>query len=99
MPIDVPPARAPRHARDAYCGISIPISRDSPDSRVTLASDTKLGPTLKWEVFLLKGEISMLRFDNSKLKLEVNILLLLFVAILIALGALGVATKADFVLA
>jgi len=41
----------------------------------------------------------MLRFDNSKLKLEVNILLLLFVAILIALGALGVATKADFVLA
>lgn len=41
----------------------------------------------------------MLRFDNSKLKLDVNILLLVFVGILIALGALGVATKADFVLA
>jgi hypothetical protein len=33
------------------------------------------------------------------LKLDINILLLLFVAILIALGALGVASKADFVFA
>jgi len=32
------------------------------------------------------------------LKLDINILLLLFVAILIALGALGVTSKADFVL-
>jgi hypothetical protein len=30
-------------------------------------------------------------------KLDISILLLLFVAILIALGALGAATKADFV--
>jgi len=41
----------------------------------------------------------MLKLDISKLKLDINILLLLYVAILIALGALWVATKADFVLA
>jgi hypothetical protein len=33
------------------------------------------------------------------LKLDISILLLLFVTLLIALGALGVATKADFVFA
>jgi hypothetical protein len=41
----------------------------------------------------------MLKLDISELKLDINILLLLYVAIVIALGALGVATKADFVLA
>jgi hypothetical protein len=48
---------------------------------------------------MLKLDISMPKRDISELKLDINILLLLYVAILIALGALGVATKADFVLA
>jgi hypothetical protein len=82
--------RAPGH-----CGISILICRDSPGSRVTLASDAEVGGCFS----MLKLDISMPKRDISELKLDINILLLLYVAILIALGALGVATKADFVLA
>jgi hypothetical protein len=40
----------------------------------------------------------MLKVDISMPKLEIKILLLLYVAILIALGALGVANKADLVI-
>ena len=42
----------------------------------------------------LKNGISALKPDVSKRKLNINILLVLYVAILVALGALGVATKA-----
>jgi hypothetical protein len=47
----------------------------------------------------LKNGISALKPDVSKRKLNINILLLLYVVILIALGVLGAATTADFVLA
>jgi hypothetical protein len=47
----------------------------------------------------LKNEITALKPDISKRKLAVNILLLLYVVILIALGVLGAATAAGVVLA
>ena len=54
---------------------------------MTQASDTEVGRCF-----------SMLKVDISMPKLEIKILLLLYVAILIALGALGVANEADLVI-
>ena len=47
----------------------------------------------------LKNEISELKPDVSKRKLNINILLLLYVVLLFALGVLGAATTASVVLA
>jgi len=47
----------------------------------------------------LKNEISALKPGISARKLDIYILLLLYVVILVALGALGIATKTDVVLA
>jgi hypothetical protein len=46
-----------------------------------------------------KPDISELKPDIAKRKLDINVLLVLYVAILVALGALGVATKAGVVFA
>lgn len=54
---------------------------------------------LKLEISDLKNKISALKPDVSERKLDINILLLLYVAILLGLGALGLATKTDVVLA
>ena len=70
------------HAQ-AHCGIFIPNSGDSPGSRVTLPSDAKEGGCFHAESDMLRPDIS--------------VLLVLFVMILIALGALGVTNKPGFV--
>jgi hypothetical protein len=99
----VSPRRArarPRPLRDLYSHLqgftwfSCDIQRCNsnfgiaPTHSRTLARDAEVG-----------GSFSMSDFEFSELKLEISILLLLYVAILIALGALGVATRTDFVIA
>jgi hypothetical protein len=46
---------------------------------------------------MLKLDIDMLKLEISKRKLHISTLLLVYVAILIALGSLGVATRATAV--
>jgi hypothetical protein len=54
---------------------------------------------LKPDISELKLEMFALKPNTSKRKLDINILLLLYVAILVVLGALGAATTAGVVLA
>jgi len=51
------------------------------------------------DISALKPDMSALKPEISKRKLDISILLLVYVATLIALGTLGVATKANVLLA